>query len=94
MTDIPENWITHVLPSYPGPLKGKRCNRSSTEAGILVAITRHGPTHPEGGMYHSRREDPSPPSLLYPRGKRELAYLSGDIPSTYSWCPDTRWDYY
>ncbi|GBM91582.1 hypothetical protein AVEN_209410-1 [Araneus ventricosus] len=38
-----------ALPRHPGNLNDSRCNSSSTEAGVLVAITGHGPTPLEGG---------------------------------------------
>ncbi|GBL91482.1 hypothetical protein AVEN_136957-1 [Araneus ventricosus] len=44
----PENWITPALPWHPGPLNGSHCNISSTEAGVLAAITGHFQT-PSGG---------------------------------------------
>ncbi|GBM81963.1 hypothetical protein AVEN_62385-1 [Araneus ventricosus] len=44
-------------------LKDSRCNSLSAEAGVLTAITVHGPIPPEGGtQYH-------------PPGKQEPAYL-------------------
>ncbi|GBL74742.1 hypothetical protein AVEN_243612-1 [Araneus ventricosus] len=41
--------VTPVLPKRPGTLNDSRYNSSSTEAGVLVAITKHGPTPPVGG---------------------------------------------
>ncbi|GBM97500.1 hypothetical protein AVEN_82520-1 [Araneus ventricosus] len=38
-------------------LNDSRCNNSSTEAGVLAAITGHGPTPPEGGTYYRWRRD-------------------------------------
>ncbi|GBO30331.1 hypothetical protein AVEN_83298-1 [Araneus ventricosus] len=44
--------VTPVIPAgVPGSLNDCRRDSSSTEAGILVAITGHGPTPPEGGAY-------------------------------------------
>ncbi|GBL81010.1 hypothetical protein AVEN_83097-1 [Araneus ventricosus] len=34
--------------AVPGTLNSGRCNSSSTEAGVLGAVTGHGPTPPEG----------------------------------------------
>ncbi|GBM03684.1 hypothetical protein AVEN_22848-1, partial [Araneus ventricosus] len=45
------NRVTLVLPRHIG-----RCNRSSTQAGVVVTITDHGPTPPEGDMYYHWRE--------------------------------------
>ncbi|GBO10550.1 hypothetical protein AVEN_186041-1 [Araneus ventricosus] len=45
------NRVTPVLPRHIG-----RCNRSSTQTGVVVTITDHGPTSPEGGMYYHWRE--------------------------------------
>ncbi|GBN00723.1 hypothetical protein AVEN_238297-1 [Araneus ventricosus] len=41
------NRVTPVLPRHIG-----RWNRSSTQAGVVVTITDHGPKPPEGGMYY------------------------------------------
>ncbi|GBL77552.1 hypothetical protein AVEN_41923-1 [Araneus ventricosus] len=60
---------------------------SSTEAGVLIVITDHGPTPPEGGTYYHWWRVTRPPLLKYPPGKREPAYLSGGLSSVYSWCP-------
>ncbi|GBM93354.1 hypothetical protein AVEN_159723-1 [Araneus ventricosus] len=60
---------------HPGNLNGSRCNSSSTEARVLVAITDHGPTPPEIGTYSHLSGNRAPP-LIYPQGKREPAYLS------------------
>ncbi|GBM00748.1 hypothetical protein AVEN_74492-1 [Araneus ventricosus] len=68
---------TPSLPNHPGNLSDSRCNSSSTEAGVLVAITGHGLTPPEGGTYY--RWWGQRPPLLYPQGKREPAYLSGSL---------------
>ncbi|GBM57586.1 hypothetical protein AVEN_85450-1 [Araneus ventricosus] len=67
-------------------LNDSRCNRSSTEAGILMAITGHGSTPPEGGTYYHLKGVTQPPRLLNPSKEREPAYLSGGFSSTYSWC--------
>ncbi|GBN38277.1 hypothetical protein AVEN_219718-1 [Araneus ventricosus] len=53
-------------------LSDGHCNSSSAEAGVLMAITGHGPTPPGGA---------SPP------GKRDPAYLSGSFSSVFLWCP-------
>ncbi|GBN83005.1 hypothetical protein AVEN_124659-1 [Araneus ventricosus] len=53
-------------------------NSSSTEAGVLMAITGHGPTPPEGDTYYHWRGVTRPPPE-----KREPAYLSGEFSSTY-----------
>ncbi|GBL93162.1 hypothetical protein AVEN_42625-1 [Araneus ventricosus] len=52
-------------------------NSSSGEA-----ITGHGPISPVGGTCYHR-----PKPLLYPPGKRNLAYLCGDFSYTYLWFP-------
>ncbi|GBN00415.1 hypothetical protein AVEN_257809-1 [Araneus ventricosus] len=73
----------------PGLLNDSRCDSSSAEAGVLVAITDSSPTPPQRSSYYHRREVTRSPSLLYPPGKRDPAYLSGDITyksSTNSWC--------
>ncbi|GBM17461.1 hypothetical protein AVEN_193757-1 [Araneus ventricosus] len=48
-------WATPVLLWHPGILNDSRCNRSSTEAGVPVAITGHAPTPPVGGTYYHWR---------------------------------------
>ncbi|GBM96632.1 hypothetical protein AVEN_15665-1 [Araneus ventricosus] len=65
-----------ALPCHPGLLNDSRCNSSSIEAGVLVAITGHGPNPPVGGTYYHWWRDPSP-AITIPQGKREPAYLSG-----------------
>ncbi|GBL55578.1 hypothetical protein AVEN_224797-1 [Araneus ventricosus] len=45
------NCVTPVLPRHIG-----RCNRSNTQAGVVVTINDHGRTSPEGGMYYHWRE--------------------------------------
>ncbi|GBL77925.1 hypothetical protein AVEN_143259-1 [Araneus ventricosus] len=61
-------------------LSDGRCNSSSTEAGVLTAITRHGPTPPEGGThYHRQRASPSHYCTL--RGsKNPLSYPAASYP--------------
>ncbi|GBN04465.1 hypothetical protein AVEN_59089-1 [Araneus ventricosus] len=71
----------------PGLLNDSLCDSSSTEARVLVAITGHGLTPPEGGMYYHRRRVTRLPPLLYPPGKRDLSYLYGGFSFTNSWCP-------
>ncbi|GBL60645.1 hypothetical protein AVEN_176301-1, partial [Araneus ventricosus] len=68
----PENWIYPALSWHPGPLNGSPCNSSSAEAEVLVAITGHGPTPPEGGTYCHWRglEYPKPPITIYTRKAR------------------------
>ncbi|GBM38100.1 hypothetical protein AVEN_22252-1, partial [Araneus ventricosus] len=42
------NRITLVLTRHPGTLNDSRCTESSTEVGVLVAITGQGQTPPLG----------------------------------------------
>ncbi|GBN26109.1 hypothetical protein AVEN_169634-1 [Araneus ventricosus] len=42
-------------------LNESRCNNSSTEARVLVALTGHGPTPPEGGTYYNWRRELNTP---------------------------------
>ncbi|GBM17618.1 hypothetical protein AVEN_80907-1 [Araneus ventricosus] len=80
-----------ALPWHPDLLSDNRCNSSSNVAEVLVAITGHCPISPIGGNHYHWRKDPSPSPLLYPPGKREPAYLSGDFSSVNSrWPPDLR----
>ncbi|GBN83109.1 hypothetical protein AVEN_18803-1 [Araneus ventricosus] len=55
--------------------------QASTEAEVLVAITRQGPRR---RCVLSLEGVSLPPPLLYPQKKRESAYLSAGFPSTYS----------
>ncbi|GBM62275.1 hypothetical protein AVEN_264138-1 [Araneus ventricosus] len=49
----------NMMLSHAVHLNGSRCNSSSAEAGILLAITGHVPTPPVGGMlYHRHRASP------------------------------------
>ncbi|GBL94630.1 hypothetical protein AVEN_83953-1 [Araneus ventricosus] len=73
--NIRENWIPR--PALASEfLNESLCNSSSTEAGILIAITEIGPTPSVGGSAITGGGTQAPP-LLYPLGKREPAYLSG-----------------
>ncbi|GBN80690.1 hypothetical protein AVEN_98462-1 [Araneus ventricosus] len=56
-------------------------NSTSIEAGVLTAITDHGPTPLIGGKYYHWREVTQPPPLLYPQEKQESAYVSGSFSS-------------
>ncbi|GBN80369.1 hypothetical protein AVEN_237148-1, partial [Araneus ventricosus] len=58
-----------------GPLNGSRCNSSSTEAGVLVAITCQDPSRRKYVL--SLEEVTRPPPLLYSQEKQDPAYLSG-----------------
>ncbi|GBM59814.1 hypothetical protein AVEN_10021-1 [Araneus ventricosus] len=75
--------------AYPGLLNASRCDSSSIEACVQVAITGHDPTPPEGGTYYHRREVTSPPPLLYPPGKRDPVYLSGGFSPLKDCSPST-----
>ncbi|GBM51522.1 hypothetical protein AVEN_74700-1 [Araneus ventricosus] len=56
---------------------------SSTEAGVLVAITGYGPPPPVGGTYYHWREATRSPQLLYPRGSEtSLTYPEASDPRT------------
>ncbi|GBO06560.1 hypothetical protein AVEN_116542-1 [Araneus ventricosus] len=46
------NGVTPGLPKQTGPLNESCHNSLSTEAGVLVVITDHGPIHPVGGTYY------------------------------------------
>ncbi|GBM62375.1 hypothetical protein AVEN_255735-1 [Araneus ventricosus] len=41
--------------SRPVQLSDNRCDSSSAQAGVLVAITGQGPTPPEGGTHYHRQ---------------------------------------
>ncbi|GBN76370.1 hypothetical protein AVEN_254201-1, partial [Araneus ventricosus] len=66
---------------YPGNLNNCRCNSSSTEALVLMAITGHGPTPPEGGTYYQLKEG-SQLSIHVPTSRREdpLTYPAASHP--------------
>ncbi|GBO35707.1 hypothetical protein AVEN_182999-1 [Araneus ventricosus] len=49
---------------HPGHLNDSRCNRSSTEAGVL--LTCHGPAPPEGGRYYHWCRDSEPHCTIPP----------------------------
>ncbi|GBN81187.1 hypothetical protein AVEN_19523-1 [Araneus ventricosus] len=49
-----------IARSHSAYLSDGRCNSSSAEAGVLTAITVHGPTPPRGGMHcHRQRVSPN-----------------------------------
>ncbi|GBN59537.1 hypothetical protein AVEN_106969-1 [Araneus ventricosus] len=87
MTDADRTQDNQKTGSHSGPLNDSLCNISSTEAGVLVAITDHDPTHPVGGTYYHWKEDPRPSPILYSPGKREPTYLPGGFSSVYTRCP-------
>ncbi|GBL95946.1 hypothetical protein AVEN_227167-1, partial [Araneus ventricosus] len=67
----------------PGSLNDSRCDSLSTEAEVLVAITCHGPTPPEGGSYYQRSEVTRSPPLLYPQGSETPpTYTAASHPRT------------
>ncbi|GBN12304.1 hypothetical protein AVEN_54866-1 [Araneus ventricosus] len=76
--------FTPALPKHPGHLNDRRCNISSTEAGVLTA-------------YHQATARPLPKEVRtitggefqssYPQGKRVPVYLSGSNFFVYSRCP-------
>ncbi|GBM04202.1 hypothetical protein AVEN_41022-1 [Araneus ventricosus] len=78
----------HKYPGYTG--NDSRCNSSNTEAGVLVAITGHGPSLPEGGTYYHWRGKLDPHNYCTLVQEREPSHLSGYFSSTYSWYP--RWE--
>ncbi|GBM21790.1 hypothetical protein AVEN_29232-1 [Araneus ventricosus] len=55
-----------ALPWQPENLNDSRCNSSSTEAEVQVAITGHDPTPPERRYILSLEEGLMLPPLLYP----------------------------
>ncbi|GBN55076.1 hypothetical protein AVEN_55421-1 [Araneus ventricosus] len=64
-----------------GLLNDSRCNGSSTDAGVLAAITGHGPTLPVGGTYYHWRVVTRPPPLLFPQEKRDpVTYQAASHP--------------
>ncbi|GBN10515.1 hypothetical protein AVEN_118426-1 [Araneus ventricosus] len=52
-------------------------NSSSTEAGVPLAITGHGPIPPERGTYYHWRRDSRPSDCCTPLQEREAPYLPG-----------------
>ncbi|GBN47134.1 hypothetical protein AVEN_141789-1, partial [Araneus ventricosus] len=52
---LTRNFPCHAS-GVPRLVNESRCDSSSAEAGVLVVITGHGPTPPEGGTYYHRRE--------------------------------------
>ncbi|GBM01537.1 hypothetical protein AVEN_209336-1 [Araneus ventricosus] len=69
-----------------GIFNGDSSNSSGTEVGVLMSITGHGPTSPEGCTYHHRWKVIPSPSLLYYKEKRVPSYLSSGFASTSPWC--------
>ncbi|GBM33197.1 hypothetical protein AVEN_251613-1 [Araneus ventricosus] len=61
-----------MLIGVPGLLNESRYNSSSTETGVQVTVTVHGPTPSEGGTCYHRREITRPPPLLCPQGSENL----------------------
>ncbi|GBL75957.1 hypothetical protein AVEN_234282-1 [Araneus ventricosus] len=74
--------------SRPAHLNDSHCNSSSSEAGILVALTGHGSTPPVGGTHYYRQWETE--AFIVPTREARPACLSGGLSFTYSWCP--LWD--
>ncbi|GBL83305.1 hypothetical protein AVEN_110630-1 [Araneus ventricosus] len=64
-------WDFRSRSVYP---RDGRSNSSIAEAGVLMAITGHGPTPPEGGMHYYRQT--ASPNHYYHVQERKPAYLS------------------
>ncbi|GBM84280.1 hypothetical protein AVEN_115469-1, partial [Araneus ventricosus] len=77
--------VNPFLPWHPVTLNNSRCNSSSTEVGVLMAITGRAP--PLTRRIHSLEGVTQPPPLLYLQEKPEPAFLSGSFSSMNSWCP-------
>ncbi|GBN19523.1 hypothetical protein AVEN_76263-1 [Araneus ventricosus] len=69
--DLGKEDFSNRKPCYPCPAyasmapNDRRCNSSSTETGVLVAITGHCPTSPGGVTYYHWRKVTQSPPLLY-----------------------------
>ncbi|GBL89739.1 hypothetical protein AVEN_104677-1 [Araneus ventricosus] len=69
--------------SNQGPVNDSLCNSSSTEAGVLMAITGHGPAPPEGDRhYHLRSNTTLTFSVPAKRSENPLAYPAASDPRT------------
>ncbi|GBM61849.1 hypothetical protein AVEN_265496-1 [Araneus ventricosus] len=79
---ISENCFTPPLRSIRVKLNESRCNSSSIEAGVLVAITGQSPTSLKGGMYYHFRKDSRPAPFLYPRPGERTRLLIRRFSST------------
>ncbi|GBL58605.1 hypothetical protein AVEN_66077-1 [Araneus ventricosus] len=65
-----------ALTWHPGNLNGSRCNSSSTEVGVLAAITGRSPIPPAGGTYcHWRRGFNAPINAITYKSEIPLTYL-------------------
>ncbi|GBM26739.1 hypothetical protein AVEN_175893-1 [Araneus ventricosus] len=80
---VPQNWQTcwawriqydeDYHSEHSGSLNDSSCNSSSTENEVLIVITGHVLTSPEGGTYYHWREITQTTLFIYPQGKREPA---------------------
>ncbi|GBM09576.1 hypothetical protein AVEN_29428-1 [Araneus ventricosus] len=70
-----------------GSVNDNHCSSSSTEAGVLVAITGHGPTPPVGGTYYHWWRDPSSIITIPTRETRGRLLIRRPLTSEYSRCP-------
>ncbi|GBM12204.1 hypothetical protein AVEN_21012-1 [Araneus ventricosus] len=75
-------------------LKNGRCDNSDSDIGVVIAITGHGPTPPEGSTFRHRSGVTQPTPLLCLPRKREPSYLSDDFSSPYSWGPKNNYSHF
>ncbi|GBM08707.1 hypothetical protein AVEN_52780-1 [Araneus ventricosus] len=68
--------------SIQGPVNNSRCNSSSSETGVLVAVTGHGPTPPGGVHTITGGVTPSHHYCTLRRSENLLTYLAASHPRT------------
>ncbi|GBN18165.1 hypothetical protein AVEN_161684-1 [Araneus ventricosus] len=75
------NLSHHALSWHPGNLNDSFFNNSSTDAGVLVAITGHGPTR----YIQSLEEGTQPSPITIPTSRKEnpLTYPAASYPHTH-----------
>ncbi|GBO30894.1 hypothetical protein AVEN_259627-1 [Araneus ventricosus] len=76
--------VISILPWHSGTLNDSHCNSSTTESGVLVAITGHGPTRPEGGTYYHLWGNTTATTTVPRRSENPLIYMAASHPRTHS----------
>ncbi|GBM04419.1 hypothetical protein AVEN_35592-1 [Araneus ventricosus] len=71
-------------------LSDGRCNSSSAEAGVLVAIVDHGPTPPVGGTHYHRHWESPNHYFTHQGSETPLTYAAASHPRTRG---ALKWDY-
>ncbi|GBN51689.1 hypothetical protein AVEN_242126-1 [Araneus ventricosus] len=76
--------VISILPWHSGTLNDSHCNSSTTESGVLDAITGHGSTSPEGRTYYHMWGNTTATITVPRRSENPLIYMAASDPRTHS----------